>query len=89
MICPSCPAQPLALFICKDSVYRCIDCKRSQPVPVQHRIGPTTSRFVKDIRRASGLCPRCGKPADGKFYCADHREEYRLACKARRERERA
>lgn len=32
MICPSCPAQPLALFICEDGVHRCYSCKARRPV---------------------------------------------------------
>ena len=88
MICPSCKHDFLCLFICHDEVYRCYSCQRAQPVPIQATKGPTNSRFVKDLRRARGLCPRCGEPSDGKVYCARHREEYRLACIERRKKER-
>lgn len=85
MQCPSCPADVLALFICDDNVYRCYECKRSRPVPLQHRLGPMTSRFVKDMRRKAGLCPRCGEPGEGKVYCAKHRAEYAAATRRIRE----
>lgn len=35
MICPSCPARPLALFICDDNVHRCYACKTGKPLPKQ------------------------------------------------------
>lgn len=39
MICPTCPAKPLALYQCDDNVHRCYACKRSRrtvpsPAPV-------------------------------------------------------
>lgn len=43
MICPSCPATPLALFICDDGVHRCYACKARRPVAVRPPIAPEAS----------------------------------------------
>lgn len=40
MNCPSCPAKPLALFICDDGVHRCYACKVKRPLPRQFPLQP-------------------------------------------------
>lgn len=43
MHCPSCPAQPLALFICEDGVHRCYACKAGRQVATRPPIAPEAS----------------------------------------------
>lgn len=54
MLCPSCPANPLALFICDDGVHRCYQCKTKNRLS---RTFPIHIQVVKDAPAVAQAAP--------------------------------